>query len=88
MRRPRRNHSPVFKPKVAFAALKGDEPIAELSARFDVHPHQITQWKQQLVAQAADAFTSASAQRATELRISAQADHSLRSELITCFGRS
>lgn len=56
MRRPRRNHSPVFKAKVALAALKGDETIAQLAARFDVHPHQIKQWKDQLVAQAAAVF--------------------------------
>jgi transposase-like protein len=34
----RRNYSPQFKAKVALAALQNDEPIAELAARFDVHP--------------------------------------------------
>jgi transposase len=63
MRRPRRNHSPLFKAKVALAALKGEETVAELATRFDVHPHQITQWKMQLVAQAADVFTSEPARR-------------------------
>ena len=58
MRRPRRNHSPAFKAKVALAALTSDATLAELASRFDVHSHQITQWKQQLVAQAADVFTS------------------------------
>ncbi len=48
-RRPRRNHSPVFKSKVALAAVKGDKTIAELSQQFDVHPNQITQWKTQLL---------------------------------------
>ena len=56
MRRPRRNHSPLFKTKVALAALKGDETMAELASRFDVHPPQITQWKQQLVGDAASVF--------------------------------
>ena len=51
-RRPRRNHTPVFKSKVALAALKGDQTIAELSQRFDVHPNQITQWKTRLLEQA------------------------------------
>ena len=55
-RRPRRNHSPQFKAKVALAALKGDQTIAELSQRFDVHPHQITQWKTQLLERSADVF--------------------------------
>jgi transposase len=47
-RRPRRNHSSVFKAKVALAALKGDKTIAELSEQFEVHPNQITDWKRQL----------------------------------------
>ena len=48
-RRPRRNHSPVFKSKVALAAVKGDQTIAELSQQFDVHPNQISQWNTQLL---------------------------------------
>ena len=41
-RRPRRNHAPVFKAKVALAAIKGDRTIAQLAEQFDVHPNQIT----------------------------------------------
>ena len=48
-RRPRRNHSPAFKSKVALAAVKGEQTITELSQRFDVHPNQITQWKTHLL---------------------------------------
>jgi len=59
MRRPRRNHSPVFKAKVAMAALSGEAPLAELAQRFDVHAHQITEWKNQLVARAAEVFAAA-----------------------------
>jgi hypothetical protein len=29
-RRPRRNHTPVFKSKVALAAIKGDKPLARI----------------------------------------------------------
>ena len=41
-RRPRRNHSPAFRAKVALAALKGDRTMNELATQFDVHPNQIT----------------------------------------------
>lgn len=41
-RRPRRNHSPAFKAKVALAAIKGDRTIAQLAEHFDVHPNQIS----------------------------------------------
>src|SRR5450759_2001406 len=55
-RRPRRNHTPVFKSKVALAAIKGDKTLAELAQLFDVHPNQITQWKAQLLEGAAGVF--------------------------------
>jgi transposase len=57
MRRPRRNHSGGFKAKVALAALKGDKTLAELAEIFDVHPNQITEWKQQLLERAEDVFS-------------------------------
>jgi transposase-like protein len=47
-RRPRRNHTPAFKAKVAIAAIKRDRTLAELAEQFDVHPNQITTWKAQL----------------------------------------
>jgi transposase-like protein len=46
MSKKRRNHSPQFKAKADMVALKGDKTLAELTAEFDVHPNQITQWKQ------------------------------------------
>ena len=55
-RRPRRNHSPTFKSKVALAAVKGEQTITELAQKFDVHPNQITQWKTQLLEQASTVF--------------------------------
>jgi hypothetical protein len=41
-RRPRRNHTPAFKAKVALAAVKGDRTVAQLAEHFEVHPNQIT----------------------------------------------
>jgi transposase-like protein len=37
-RRPRCNHSPAFKAKVALAAVRGEATLAELAQRFDLHP--------------------------------------------------
>jgi transposase-like protein len=59
MKRPRRNHAPGFKAKVALAAFKGDKTLAELAQQFDVHPNQITQWKTQLLARAMELFETA-----------------------------
>ena len=55
-RRPRRNHIPAFKAKVALAAIKGDRTLAQLAEQFDVHPNQVTAWKVQLEGGAADVF--------------------------------
>ena len=41
-RRPRRNHTPAFKEKVALAAIMGDRTLAQLAEQFDVHPNHIT----------------------------------------------
>jgi len=55
-RRPRRNHTPAFKAKVALAAIKGDRTLTQLAEQFDVHPNQVTTWKAQLEGGAADVF--------------------------------
>ena len=56
MKRTRRNHGATFKAQVALAAVKGDKTLGELAEQFHVHPTQFTEWKQQLLAQAADVF--------------------------------
>ena len=64
-RRPRRNHTPAFKSKVALAAVRGEQTLGELAQQFDVHPNQIKQWRDQLLEGAADVFgreTKSSAQ--------------------------
>ena len=57
-KRPRRNHTPAFKAKVALAAIRGEMTLAQLAEYFDVHPNQITTWKAQLQEGAAEVFGS------------------------------
>jgi transposase-like protein len=43
---------------VALAALKGEETLAQLAERFDLHANQITQWRSQLLEGASEVFSS------------------------------
>ncbi len=55
-KRPRRNHSPAFKAKVAVAAIKGEKTLLDLAQEFDVHPNQIKTWRDQLLEGATTVF--------------------------------
>jgi len=48
MTKRRRKHSLSFKARIAMEALKGEETIAELASRFEVHPSRIRKWKNSL----------------------------------------
>ena len=56
MRKPRRNHSPAFKARVALEAIRGEKTVAEIAAHHEVHPNQVTMWKTQLLENAAAVF--------------------------------
>ena len=56
MNNKRKKHSPEFKAKVALAAIKNEETISSLAARFEIHPTMIHNWKRSLLESAADIF--------------------------------
>ncbi len=56
MKQNRRKHTPSFKARVALEALKGEETIAELANRFEVHPSQIRKWNNSLAEGASGIF--------------------------------
>lgn len=58
MKRSRRKFSSKFKSKVAIEALKEQSTLQELSAKYEVHPNQITTWKKELTDKASIAFES------------------------------
>jgi transposase len=56
MSKKRKQYSPSFKAKVALAAVKNEETVAELAARFKIHPTLINNWKRALLDGAVDVF--------------------------------
>lgn len=55
----RRKFSSDFKSKVALEALREQQPLHEIAKRYQVHPHQVTQWKKALLSNASSVFDNA-----------------------------
>ena len=80
-RRPRRNHTPAFKAKVALAGIKGDRTLSQLAEQFDVHPNQITAWKTQLEEGASDVFGCSGGNGAAQPAVDVKSLHAKIGEL-------
>ena len=53
MKKTRTKHNPAFKAKVALAALRDQESVAEIARRYKVHANVVYKWKRQLLDNAA-----------------------------------
>jgi transposase len=52
----RKQHSAEFKARVVMDALGGQHTLAELSAKYEIHPIQIAKWKTAFVKEAGKVF--------------------------------
>ena len=80
MTRQRRQFSADWKAKIALEAIKGQRTIQEIASHYEVHPTQVTQWKKELLARAAEIFSGAK-------KGEAQAEEVLKAELYQQIGK-
>lgn len=52
--------------KVALEALKGDLSISQIASKYDIHPKQVTDWRDQLLGEGELVFTPKTSLRKTK----------------------
>ena len=60
----RKKIDPAIKARAAVDALKGELTIAEIAAKYQVHPNMVTGWRRELLDNAAGIFDHAKERRA------------------------
>ena len=80
MGKSRRKFTAKFKAKVALEALREEQTLSELAAKYDVHPNQISKWKKQVMDNTADLF-------ARDFKPSEQRDEAEKEALFTQIGK-
>jgi transposase len=66
MKRTRRKFSSKFKTKVVLEVLKEQQTIQELASKHEVHPNQISTWKNEFLSNASSVFDSKKEKQNTE----------------------
>lgn len=56
MQKLRKSYTKEFKAKVAMEALREQSTLNDIASRYQVHPNQVTKWKNQLQQSAAEVF--------------------------------
>lgn len=80
MTKERKRYDGALKAKVAVEAIKGQRTLNEIASVYGIHPHQVTQWKRQALAQLPEIFSNCQARRQ-------QADEELRDRLYQEIGQ-
>ena len=58
MKAKRKRHDGAFKAKVGLEALKGIRTVSQIAKEYDVHPVQVSQWKNQVLERLPGVFGS------------------------------
>ena len=78
MPRPRKNHPPNLKAKVALEALKGMKTASEIGQAFSVHPNLVAIWKKQAADGIQSLFESPREDSTRQLELEAERDELFR----------
>ncbi len=54
----RKSYAAAFKTRVAVEAIRGEQTISQIAARFEVHPSQVNLWKKQALQHLTEAFST------------------------------
>lgn len=65
----RRKFTADFKAQVALEAIKGQQTLAELSARYELTQSQIANWKKEFLSKASLVFTQEAPEKAKDKEI-------------------
>ncbi len=80
MSKKRKRHSAAFKFKVALTATKESETVNQIASTHELHPSQVSQWKQHLLSEGATIF-------GTRVKRAEQAQAAREAELYEQIGR-
>ncbi len=58
--------TPELKMEVALEALKGHLTISQIASKFDIHPKQVTDWRDQLLTEGQSIFIPKTSMRRTK----------------------
>jgi len=53
----RKTYTPAEKAKIALEAIKGEQTLAQITAKYKIHATQINSWKKQALAYLPDVFS-------------------------------
>lgn len=60
MKKTRRKFDSAFKTTVVLEALKERQTLSELAVKYELHPNQISQWKQEFLEKSSSVFEGSS----------------------------
>jgi len=62
----RKKIEPGIRARVALEAVRGEKTTTQIASEYQVHPNQVSKWKQELIGRAAELFNGSKSGQNTE----------------------